>query len=566
MSSWSKIASALRSQQPKLSFGLLLAALLLSTSACGERLRKLEGEYYGDLSVIEHGRVVNHRVTTKITSANRKSKSRIEIEVNILNPNGTKGALLTLISLRKSDDDIIIDSQLLPSVPGRKDVRVRDRGACGQEEPGAARPSLTMICATDQVISLFATNLSGSYRSLLYMSKTGAPVNPSTLPPGGRFTLAEIHKRVREASYENRLAAEKLYQAREEVKLVRSRLVPSITLGSVVNAAQGGLNLNGPMAIANTIGNLVPFIFPSAWYDLSAQKAFYQAQVLSYKSLIANQMNLVSDMYHEILRDQLVLGRLRVERGRLTDARAVVAEMVAMGLAPESDLLEFDDMIAQNDNSQSQARHLVNSQIAILSKGIGLSAREGIRSLETVALPASSSFSKIDSNKLVAGALAASLELQEILYLEREATQKKSSTTWSFLNPAGWIGFNIGIFHEVSIAGSRIREVRLLREQAEQQIIEQVVTVASLHNRLVEQNQILDRQIAKRLESLATIRERYALGGASILEVRAASESLLRLEAEKTEAETAHALVRGKIDRLLMRGPYQPVLTMKVGK
>ncbi|MCC7440239.1 MAG: hypothetical protein IT285_01315 [Bdellovibrionales bacterium] len=537
----------------------LLFTFALAGSACRNPVKEISGTYIGDLSIIENGTARNARVRTTITDAN-KDGDELNFE---LKDETTNQALASIQLKRKSKTKIVLRTQYLP---GSNEVELRDRGACAARADSDERESLITFCATESVISLFAADPQGTHRLFIYLSKNESHA-ADPIVANGVWRLEDLYRRVRSQTYETRLGVERLYQANEDIKAARGRLVPGLSVGTVLSAIDI-FSGAGVMSIVTTlVGSLMPFIFPSQWYELDRSKALYESEVYSYRALVANQMNLVESLYYGILRDQYYLERQEEFTGFLRRYHEEMKLREEMGLVRPGTSLAFRNFLLANESDKQQLRTMLRIQYAILSRGIGLSPRNGIRALAQGAAPRVENAEPLHENEVAARILAASIELKQLYYMQRAAVLQKKAVTWSFINPSQWVGFNASIVHEVRVAKSQVREVELLRMATEDQIEEQIVSVVEEHNALIERNRLVTESIDNAKYMLERIDAEMAAGvSIDVSELRSNVESLFGLQALKSGIDSSYAVNVGKLNRMLMNGPYQDVITLEVAR
>lgn len=522
---------------------LIVMGLAFALFGCKSGLENLSGTFTGDFSKIENGEIVALRVSTSLDQANWHDGN---FQLSIQDQESHQQ--VASLSIESHSSELWLKSSLLP---GTGEIKLIDRGACSEAEPlSEDQPSYSTFCAQSDVISLFVTEKTGKYRVLLYLSKTDGAENNASSPSGGAFTLKDILRRVMTSSYENRIAAEKLYQAQEETKVVRSHLFPSIGLGGMLSL------INYPMAASSMIGSLLPFVFPSNWFQFDRKSALFESEVMGYKVLVANQMSLAEDLFHNIEQDQRLIEQLQAAQVSLQSKKEIVSLQVRMGLAPESDLLAVNDLIDANQNDLDRLQQGLTSQYAILSRGLGISPRAGITKLISEKPFSFAELKPIRAEDLMAEALGASVELRQALFLEESAAYQEKAEFYSFINPSDWISFNESIIHRVAIARSSINEARYLRHLTQSKIEEQVISLSSLYNSLLDQCQRLAKRMNQEKEALDKLNLLYQSGQASVLQVRVALDALFRVQADQIKADASFASVNGKINRLLWRDVY----------
>jgi hypothetical protein len=135
--------------------------------------------------------------------------------------------------------------------------------------------------------NLFPVQISNYYSA----GKRPNDTNTSCRPPHC-FGLDELIKFTLSQGFASREKAEQVYRARLEINKKLSGLLPSLNIGRVVGAVQGNM--------FEVVSGCVGFIFPSRWFKWQESKKYAKAEVMSYKTLLANQVNMMETLYFNI--------------------------------------------------------------------------------------------------------------------------------------------------------------------------------------------------------------------------------------------------------------------------
>ena len=109
-----------------------------------------------------------------------------------------------------------------------------------------------------------------------------------SLYPLGIHQIARACKllsRAKFLSYSVSSEAERVFQARENIKVARGNLLPKLSLRAVVGAFTGDY--------LSVVSSALPFIFPNNWYRLDEANSLFLAERNLFASLRGNEMNFV---------------------------------------------------------------------------------------------------------------------------------------------------------------------------------------------------------------------------------------------------------------------------------
>lgn len=576
---------------------IVLVLGVLIWTGCTSGLEKLSGTYEGDFSIIENGSTRSYRVSTHISDDSSKSAERSSsggnwtrnfLEVSIFDQVSQRELGLIRVERRGIGKHFLMSSLL----PESHEIELENRGdvcAVGVAANEGEKAPILTFCAQGSTISLFSSDSTGRYRVLLYLSKRtlseGAEKSENTLSVvEKKFSLPDLFSHMLQSGFETRVATEKLFQAQQQVKIVRSQLFPSVSYGGVMtlNSRYAVNNLETQLATSTVygyqapteadfarsaapmVGSLVPFIFPSYWMDLEKRSTLYEGEVMAYQALLGNQMNTVEDFYHDIIKDQRLLALLRETRASLLSRHEMISLRVEIGLADKSDLLGLNTMLGKNEYEIARMEEAIRSQYAILSRGLGLSPREKMVSLAEPAPLDLDQMRPVNELDLMAEAKSGSLELRQVEYLERAAHLQTRAEYFSFINPSEWIGLHMSIVHRIKIAKSAAREVGIMRESMIAEVESKVQSLAARYNLMLEHNRRLQRILENYESEVARIEMLYQDGRRSALDLYSAIGEMMGLRVEKINAEAELSVIQGKLNRLLWREVYADALQVEV--
>lgn len=437
-------------------------------------------------------------------------------------------------------------------------VPLRLKGDCAT---GTARAASVRLCWPDGRLTLeIATGSTVTHR--LDLSKSNQlPAWREPGAPEGVYNLDELISRARYLNYSVAQEAERVFQAKQGVQTAVGNLLPKLRLKNLVAVVTGEIG-----GIVELAADLLPFLFPSRWYQWKSARELAAAERESFASLRGNEMLAVEVLYFAALRDQAMLQALerhlawiaRIETFlRTAESAFALPRGSADFFALESTRLAADrDLVAT----------LVAEEISLLAHSVALSPASGIRALLPLELADPSAGGDWDAQSFFREAQLRSHEAASLQHLIAAARHMKGETIFSFLDPSSDASLGFSLPSEIRISRSRVDEARKKLEETYSLVEQQSVALAARHN--------ASRRIYRRAEEGARTARRQVewtvrryLGGDTELDPGSFVDALvedqltvLELEALRLDALHVHAVTLSQKDRLTREGRYANLL------
>lgn len=276
-------------------------------------------------------------------------------------------------------------------------------------------------------------------------------------PKKEALTLKQVNNLVVNDQIDLQISYERLLQAQKKIGEARAQYFP-YGLGTV--AAMYFLNIWNPLVLIELVTSL-----PSKIYNVQSEKNMSMAQQYSNEALKENIKNQVAHLYYNVLKEESALKIAKMEIILLETLYKVTEERVMLGLSTEQELrsielrmLDLRDICLKFSGYLSAEKAAFNtmiSQMPSMAKSIELQTEGTFLNPNEFGL---------SDEILKLNALDRSPEIVAAEYMITAASRAKSSTAWSVLSFSG-IGF--GYWGRIQVAGSKIDQARLNREQVE---------------------------------------------------------------------------------------------------
>lgn len=234
----------------------------------------------------------------------------------------------------------------------------------------------------------------------------------------------------------------------DEVNLARDGLFPSL------NLSIGVLLTSPPQFFANSITCLVPFLFPTAWYNWSAAKKTYAAEVIaahlsklnSYASAYSTLAQIVND--EEIARSMVE----EYERVKEYNKNVLLVKFREGDTKKEADLLNGQLEEGKAQNEMLKAQKVIAEEYSALRKMLGLHIDDSI-SISLSDIAPSYLESHFADRETLQDIVSMAPEREQLDFLTDAANKGVSSAKWAFLagctGNQGTIGQNSSAFLEL---------------------------------------------------------------------------------------------------------------------
>ena len=243
------------------------------------------------------------------------------------------------------------------------------------------------------------------------------------------ITLKGVTEKVSKNNYKVLEQAQKLYQAKKKISLMRANLLPRLNLWKLLNIPTIIMN---PWMAANIATDIAPFLVPSNWFNVRKSKWNYKASREQYRALWANELQHARGLFYSLSRDKYLL---QLVEQILTEYEFILAfaeNRNAMGVdAPY--ILDFvNSKYLKVKEDKRTLADLIYEEEKILLFHLGIKVDEKTE-IKPVTFPDISSIHPVNSELILEKSLIASPELKQFKFLLASLKKAKSSIYFSIL-------------------------------------------------------------------------------------------------------------------------------------
>ncbi len=522
---------------------LLSGLLTLGASGCKDSdLPALKGRFVGEL--VEGGNFA--QVVAELPGFIASGKRRqLNFAVFATLGSARPGPIGVVV---REDRTIQVLSRATPA-PGASLVA---NGTCAS---GRYDDRPIQLCWTEKKIDLTIGEKSDARYMALHLVRSDVlPAAPGKDGPSRPYSLDELMGRARFLNYTVSQEAERVFQARQNIKVARGNLLPKLNLKAVVGIFTGDY--------LSVVGAALPFLFPSNWYRWKSSQALYQAEKSSYASLRGNEMSFVEGLFLLVLRDQKVAALLSEHIAWMRSVQEGLRHEEAAGALPTG----VADYLGVSINTIERDRlgfaRLYQEELGLLAHAAALPPSLAPTELTGIEFPTLTGVNPVDARDFFKDAQARSFELKTLQFLLQAARYEPGEIIFGFLDPEGAGGLGFGTAPAIRVSQSRQRELEKKIDETSSLIELRAMQVASEYNSAIEGYAIADGGYAATKRRVDWLIQQH-LTGASELDENEFVDQLsdlqaraLGLLADRITNAQSWLSANGKVNRLLLQGYY----------
>ncbi|MFA6239130.1 MAG: hypothetical protein WC635_17455 [Bacteriovorax sp.] len=417
---------------------------------------------------------------------------------------------------------------------------------------GASEPQTVAICWEEGKLTLSIKDALIPEKSVLINLNLDNGL--SQLESNKILSVDELVGRAKFNNYTVAQESERVFQAQKNIAVARGNLLPKLNLKSLIGLATGDY--------LSAVETVLPFLFPGNWYRWDTSKELYQAERSSFASLRGNEMSMVEGLYYIILRDQLVLERLKKHIMWMKQIQESIRQSENVGTVVKGTAEYFGTSIANLEKDKLNLEVLVKIQFAQLAHATNLSPINGISGLVPVLTPDLSSLEVADPSAFYKEAQEKSYELKSLDYLLKAAKTSQKEIYFNFFDLEGSSGIGFGTRSQILVSKSQQEEIIKKSEETESLIELQASVVANEYNLALDSYQLAKSNKKLSEKRLNWLISRLLQGDDSIDSEEFVNEltdiqyKILGFAADEATSTQMWLTAKAKLNRLVLKGFY----------
>ena len=367
------------------------------------------------------------------------------------------------------------------------------------------------------------------------------------------YTVRELIDNARKKNYDIRANAEKVYRARQRIRVAMGRLLPSLNFGTIMAGVQ--------QDYFDLIPSLLGFLFPSNWFRWKESKLYFQAERRNYGVMIANEINAVESLAYRI-HSVMVLEQVYVTNLVKVKKVVEIAQKRAEAGEDTADMtLEFENIEIRMEHDLSVLRNEISKQLSELANSIALDLGTDWNQFQIapIRLPSLDHKDPLDADEIIDEIMKKSLERKAFAYLRMAAKYSKYNRAFQFLSPNGDVdgSFGFGYFAYVNIGRSNEREIEVKQEELDSNILVATRKAVADHNVALDLYQQSTSGLKNAHDWYEVSVAKFEEGGQyEPMEYVKALESLLAFNSRVYQSQHYYLISKAQIDRLRWKRSY----------
>lgn len=527
---------------------LILIFLGLGILGCRDKtLEELRGRYQGVLSLGDK----TIQVVAEVPEAKEKGQFQT-LQISVFETLGTAKPQRVFVQL--GDSFLTVQSSFL----GNKEYRLSlNSDRCGSAED--PNQSVKLCIATGKIDFEVTNKTSSQIETALHLLRDDTlPPPPKSKERNSFYSLDELVGRARFNSYAVSQDAERVFQAKQRIKMAIGNLLPQFNMKDLLASVSGG-----PLGAVQTIGSVLPFLFPSNWYKLDEAKELAKAAKKSFASLRGNEIQYVEHTFYLVSRDLAIQKYMEESLTQQKEIHRIIDKKELLGLLPRGSAEKYRLNMLLIEQDLIQLNTLIELEQSSLSHAVALSLESGIKGLLPIDLPNMNTVTNTDARVYVKEAQQKSFEVETFNYLIEASKNNTKSHAWGFLDPnsSDYIGF--GYAFMLNVGKSSQRELTNKKEETLSLIEQRAVITVAEHNNSLRAFKIAQEGLNMADERLKRLQRRLQVGDDRVndeyfvQEMADASSLLLKSKAHYITSIYTLLMAKSKLQRLVLSGFYQ---------
>jgi hypothetical protein len=188
------------------------------------------------------------------------------------------------------------------------------------------------------------------------------------------WTKDDLILRAKSESYQSQKSFEKLYEARKNISKKVGMLLPSFSLGSILNSV-GGTTKTYFMPL-QLVAPMIGFAFPANWFSLKESKLIFEAEKRFYLSSVANNMNSVEILFLEAHKTSLTIKEYEKVLLDLDEIVTMIHAQDETNPIPYSSYVKLEILQQRMNSDLSLLKMLLTTQKQEIGNSLALTEKE----------------------------------------------------------------------------------------------------------------------------------------------------------------------------------------------
>jgi outer membrane protein TolC len=407
------------------------------------------------------------------------------------------------------------------------------------------------------------------------ISAAGAPAALADTPRGPLVITAEnLDEVLFTGNMDVVRAMSTMLRAKEQVSLARAGLLPSLNLN--FNAVTSFVA--APLFMINSASCLVPFLFPSAWFELRAANRAYSAEKMAFHITKLNVYATAYALASRVAADEAILDIMNAQFSRVSEYVHGLQVQYDVGLIPHAEVLRGEMELGRMRAELGKLRDAVTTEKATLRKAFGLPLTQDF--IVAVGDVAPSRLENLSAVSALEPVLLRAPERRQIDLLIAAARAQVRQAEWAFLagcsgsqggvstggtgafslSNGALVSIGFGYFPKVRIAKANVRDLETRHGELRLELGRQLETTLSSIRELNARTAQSVRDVELAEQMLTEQQHLFELGRSSVKDILDTYTAISRAKVEAVSISSALASHRITLRRIGLEDRFLKVL------
>ncbi len=382
-----------------------------------------------------------------------------------------------------------------------------------------------------------------------------ATYNANTFSPSTPYSTDDLVGRAKFMNYTIRQKAQEVYRAKMGVSVALGNLSTHINMKDVL-----GFAVSGPLSFVESIGNFLPFLFPSNWYKFKESKELHQAEIKSYAALRGNEMNAVETLSYLHLRNIQVAEYISEELEWLHQIQKNLETKELIGDLPQGTSLLFSMKIGTLSLDKGQIDTFLATENTFLAQSVAFPIVKPlmIAPLQTIDLTNAEILSPDSCFQTV---LTKSLEIAAIDFMIKASKSQTEVRRYLYLDPSSDGVLSSGTPSSIRIGESYENELKIKRKEIASFMQKKCADTMNERNSALQAYKTSNLYLKNALALKKLLAQKVVLEGTAstevLLEIVTNSEDVIKLKSNIVSSQIQFQASESKLSRLTLTGYYK---------
>ena len=350
-------------------------------------------------------------------------------------------------------------------------------------------------------------------------------------------------------------SAERIFKAKADVQIARGNLLPRLSGQTVISQFLYSITGFGEVSM---VQSLIPFIFPTNWFQWKASKSNLKAEKAAYQALQGQEMLSLEVIYYALNRDLGILRDTEQFQAFLIQMRGMLVEQSSFGWTDQN----LNNFINQKINNYqidfNILQSLIVEEMASFNQAMALSPLDGQNvGITELHEPGIAEMAILEPRNFADLAQSHSPEVLALQYTLEAGVNSYWGNVFSFFTAGDYISIDFGYKARLDRSMSNRKELEKRIKETRYAIETSCVLVSTHYNLAIKNQREYEENYRLDQEQLERISSPLGTGVNNVRELINARENILRSHIKILNNTYAYFVAKAGFERLIKIGSYK---------